>query len=82
MAAMPMSLADFVGVQRSTARAYGRADKRAFLSAGESADAGTRSSRSRYRQFVAMLLPEGTAMTTMPTHRLRGRYRCRRKSQY
>ncbi len=72
-----MPLADFVGVHRSAARAYGRADKRAFLSAGKSADAGTRSSRSRNRQFVAMLLPEGTAM-----HRLRGRYRRRRKSQY
>jgi hypothetical protein len=79
---MSMPFSQLVGVQGSTARAYGRADCRAFLSTAESAYAGARRSRSRHRKFVPMLLPKRTAVTTMTAYRLRGRNRHRSKSQY
>jgi len=78
---MSMPVAELVGIKRSAARSDSRADCRAFLSPAESAYAGTRSSRARYRQFVTMLLPKCTAMTAMTTYRLGGRNWHRRKSQ-
>jgi hypothetical protein len=76
-----MPLAQFVGVQRATAGADGRADNCALFSSCESANAGARTGRSRYRQLVTMLLPKRTAVTTMTTG-LAGRHWRRRESQY
>src|SRR5207244_6476035 len=57
-----MPFADFVCIQRSAARADRRANRRTFLSASECADAGASNGRACHRQFVAMLLPESSAM--------------------
>ena len=59
----------------------GCADSCTLFSAGKAANAGSRDGRSRYRQFVTMLLPKRAAVTTMTTS-LTGRQRCRRESQY
>jgi hypothetical protein len=78
---MSMPLAQLVGVQRATTGAHCCADSCTLFSAGKAANAGSRGGRSRYRQFVTMLLPKCAAVTTMTTS-LTGRQRCRRESQY
>jgi hypothetical protein len=61
---MPMALTNLVCIERAGSRAGRRADERAFLSANDCSHARARGRCSGYSQFVPMLLPECSAMST------------------
>jgi len=61
-----MALSDLVSVKCATAGPYQSADGSSFLAPGESADGRATYCRSRYRQLVAMFLPETAMPATIP----------------
>jgi len=72
-------MAKLVGVESAASRAGTRADQRALLASGETANAGAAERRPGNRQLVAMLSPETAAVTAAMTHRLRGSNRAGRE---
>jgi hypothetical protein len=78
-----MPLTQLIRVQRSAAGSGCRANRGAFLSACQGANAGAGYRRAARRELVTMLLPESPAMTmAMTTDRLCGRNWSRRKGEY
>ena len=79
------TMAKLVRVERTRSRAGARSDQRALLSTGNPAEARTRGTRSHHRKFVAVLLPETTAVTATMSHSLRrrrNRPRCKGQRQH
>ena len=78
---MPVALANLVSVDRASPRASACSNECAFFATRDSANGCSGSCRSGHGEFVAVLLPEGSTMASMPSG-LRRRNRPRRKEQY